>query len=360
MKVFISWSKPRSCEVALALKTLIEECLAPISVWTSSVDMDAGVKWYEEIERHLSEAGVGILCITPENFNSPWVLFEAGAMLRAGRLAPYLVGLPLNELQGPLAHYQAVLADRDGTLALMKSINVQADNFIEVETLERRFDAFWSAADRIVSGTIPPLQAPQNWLGLEGVFQTRADGFNAFVGYLRAETEPTGPKKRLWIIGSSLQGFDIGARSAAFTIWDAIDRANDAGCLRVLLTSHEASHFREGPEEKPIKGQIKREIGSSLLKLIDQHQVRSDFIRLYPGTPTVSAIATSSHMLLNPYPYGCPAHFFFSLIAQKSSDESDIYNQYIDAHFERGWRFGRELSEEDKNWLDELRRGGEL
>lgn len=349
MSVFISWSKSRSKEVAVALRRLLDECLCPLNIWTSTVDMDAGVKWYEEIERHLGAAKIGIVCMTPENLTSPWVLFEAGAMLRAGRLIPYLVGAEVQDLPGPLQHYQACPTTRDGTLALVRAVNASAPQPINDKILESRFDAFWPTADQTINKTKIPTASSPTWLGIEAVYQNRADGFDAFMPLLHAEVQASGPKERLWIIGSSLQGFDVAA-GASFTIWDAIDDAVAAQCFRVLLTAPEVSHYREIPENR-IAGQICTEIATTLKNLCTNHRVPESSIKLYPGTPTVAAIATSNHMLLNPYPYGRSAYKYFSLIARRTSNHRDIYSQYIDAHFKRGWEFGRHLSESDKKWL---------
>jgi len=344
MSVFISWSNTKSKSVATALRRLIDECLCPVPVWMSAVDMEAGVKLYEEIERYLGEAKVGIVCITDENLKSPWVLFEAGAMLKAGRLVPYLIGIADHDLPGPLSPYQACPATRDGTLSVLRAVNSTSLSSIDERLLERRFDAFWPSADQAINQTSPTTSDLDVGLGVDAILRNRSEAFHLFVDYLRSEVHQSGPKSRLWIIGSSLQGFDVVA--STITIWDAIDAAVPSGCLRVLLTAPEVSHFREKPEDR-IPGQIKGEIGVALNKLLESHRIPAEFIRLYPGSPTVTAIATSTHMFLNPFPYGLSSFHCFSLIVRKTSDETDIYNQYIAAHFEKGWKLSRPLTQED-------------
>jgi hypothetical protein len=81
MMIFISWSGARSAHIAKALK----ECLSDIfpseylEIWLSE-EIEAGKRWSEEISKKLEEANFGILCLTLENFNQPWILFEAGAI----------------------------------------------------------------------------------------------------------------------------------------------------------------------------------------------------------------------------------------------------------------------------------------
>jgi hypothetical protein len=61
-----------------------------------------------------------------ENRRAPWIIFEAGALSKAAErptVCPYLVDLPPSDLEGPLAQFQAKLADEAGTLDLLQSIN---------------------------------------------------------------------------------------------------------------------------------------------------------------------------------------------------------------------------------------------
>ncbi|MEM7395521.1 MAG: hypothetical protein AAF492_24585, partial [Verrucomicrobiota bacterium] len=183
-------------------------------------------------------------------------------------------------------------------------------------------------------------------LGVESIYRNRSEAYESFIEYLKLDEG-----ERLWVIASSLQGFE--AVSGNFSIWDAIKVGARNKNLRVLLTDPEYSRYREKPEER-ISGQIKGEIGVALNKLTEIHQVPDDFIRLYPGTPTVAAIATSSHMLLNPYPYGDSSFHCFSIIVRKTADEKHVYNQYIDKHFQQGWKLARELTDRDKQWYQAL------
>lgn len=114
--------------------------------WLSSKDLPEGTRWMVELSRHLEESQFGVIIVTRDNICSPWTMFEAGALskdLAKGRVVPYLVGLRESELFGPLAHFQAVRADRDGTLRLVTVINSVLPIPQEPRILERRFDRFW-------------------------------------------------------------------------------------------------------------------------------------------------------------------------------------------------------------------------
>ena len=83
MKVFISWSGARSKSLALALKDWLPLTLNYVKPWVSDKDIGAGDRWAQSIAGELEAANCGIICITPENLQSEWVLFETGALSKS-------------------------------------------------------------------------------------------------------------------------------------------------------------------------------------------------------------------------------------------------------------------------------------
>lgn len=126
MKVFISWSGSRSRIAAEALRGWLPSVLQALEPWLSSADITAGSRWHQELGAELSSSSFGIICLTPENQGSHWLLYEAGALSRSvenSRVVPYLVGLRKADLSGPLSHFQAVEAEKEGTFELLRSLN---------------------------------------------------------------------------------------------------------------------------------------------------------------------------------------------------------------------------------------------
>jgi len=80
MRVFISWSGEHSGEVAKALQQWLPRVLQAVRPWLSSASIDPGARWSDEVAGALEELNFGILCLTPENLTSAWLLFEAGAL----------------------------------------------------------------------------------------------------------------------------------------------------------------------------------------------------------------------------------------------------------------------------------------
>jgi hypothetical protein len=145
--VFISWSGLYANEVAVALKSLLDDVLHELDIFVSSEDIEAGTNWAEEIRARLQNAKVGILCITKDKLDSRWLNYEAGAMANAKgekRVIPYCVGMEVGAIGTPLNQLQAVPADRKGTRALIEAVNNACGEFkLDDNKLDRLFDKMY-------------------------------------------------------------------------------------------------------------------------------------------------------------------------------------------------------------------------
>jgi len=126
-EIFISWSKERSRTFATALRRLMIKVLSDSAdagpdlgagnrVVTLSEDLPKGGGWFSNLADLLEHARAGLICVTPENVASPWLLFEAGALIRCDvkvALFPILLDLPPAAMEGPLALVQATMIERD-------------------------------------------------------------------------------------------------------------------------------------------------------------------------------------------------------------------------------------------------------
>jgi len=88
----------------------------------------------------LEETSFGLICLTRENIEAPWILFEAGALsktLDRTYVCPYLFNLDPSDLKGPLVQFQLAKANKEDTKKLVLTINralgpaALADNVIE-------------------------------------------------------------------------------------------------------------------------------------------------------------------------------------------------------------------------------------
>jgi len=155
VQVFLSWSGQRSKAVASALKELLPPMLHSITCWMSENDILKGKPWFEELTKALNSIVFAIVCVTRENTNSPWMLWEAGFLSSASGLGdrhivPLAIGLKKESLGGPLSVYQAVDTSREDFLRLVKRINeaVDKDKRIEPDVLESTFRYIWPELDK--------------------------------------------------------------------------------------------------------------------------------------------------------------------------------------------------------------------
>jgi len=147
MRIFVSWSGDRSKAAALGLKSLLEDTFPEALDVFISDHIDAGETWTRRLESELEQAQFGVLCLTQDNFQAPWLLFEAGAIAKkfgSTRVVPYLIDdLPAAADRSPLAQFQHVQASREGTFRLVESINGVREPRQANQKLERLFSKWW-------------------------------------------------------------------------------------------------------------------------------------------------------------------------------------------------------------------------
>jgi TIR domain len=156
-EIFISWSGERSRDIAEALKEFFGDVLPHTDSWISSDDLRKGARWLPELDGHLRKSTVGVVVVTPENKDAPWLSFEGGVI--AGTLAekkccPVVCGLDATDLTGPLAQFQATeITDKEEVLRLVQSIN-EATGEQRDERVTRWFDRSWDALSKRVAATL--------------------------------------------------------------------------------------------------------------------------------------------------------------------------------------------------------------
>ena len=76
MKVFISWSGTKSNKIAMIFRQWLPSVIQSLVPYVSSEDIDKGARWSTDIATELEDSTFGILCVTKENLNAPWLCFE--------------------------------------------------------------------------------------------------------------------------------------------------------------------------------------------------------------------------------------------------------------------------------------------
>ena len=150
----MSWSKPRSNQVALLLREWIPSVVQRVEPWMSSEDIDKGQRWGAELSELLASTSQGLVCVTADNVLEPWLNFEAGALARSvtvARVRPVLLDIRPADVIGPLAQFQATsLTDREDVAKLIGSLNAGTDKPVEKALLHKAFDRAWPEFDEAV------------------------------------------------------------------------------------------------------------------------------------------------------------------------------------------------------------------
>jgi hypothetical protein len=117
----------------------------------SKRDVPSGTRWQAELANELEHSGFGIICLTPNNLGSPWILFEAGAITKhiAGRACSLLFGgLKVSDVTGPLSQFQNRLFAKDEFNHLIRDINTHLDTPMPGEQLQMIFDNWWDRIEK--------------------------------------------------------------------------------------------------------------------------------------------------------------------------------------------------------------------
>lgn len=207
MSIFISWSGKTSGQVARALEEWLRVVLQGCDPWISS-SIESGARWSSEIAARLDSTSTGILCVTPDNQDAPWLVFEAGALAKSAtdaRVCPYLFGLRVAQLrEGPLTQFQAREADEAGTWELVRMLNARLDTSVGEAELERLYRVMWPELAKVLasidtSATAPAARSAEEMLE-EVLTLTRA--------IVLATNPPPTTQPRVFVAKTDLAFFD--------------------------------------------------------------------------------------------------------------------------------------------------------
>ncbi|ACK73727.1 hypothetical protein PCC7424_5655 (plasmid) [Gloeothece citriformis PCC 7424] len=166
MKIFISWSKQPSQDIAVYLRDWLQDLFENINPFVSSEDIDKGKRWNERLSEELKDTNFGLICVTKDNQTSPWLNFEAGALskLPASNVCTLLFGLSANELTGPLEQFQSTKYDQKDYKRLILTINKIYPNPLPEDRLTRKFEIFWPQLTEKLDPLLQTLNKTVFWI----------------------------------------------------------------------------------------------------------------------------------------------------------------------------------------------------
>ena len=152
MKVFISWSGDRSKRVAELINAWIKCVIQSVQPWISSQDISRGELWYNAINKQVSQISTGIICLTKDHKDKPWILFEAGALakgLDTSHILTFLIDLTSEDLLlSPLSAFNHTSPDKIGVRKMMLTINSLVEIPLDETTFDTVFEKFWPDFER--------------------------------------------------------------------------------------------------------------------------------------------------------------------------------------------------------------------
>ena len=145
MKVFLSWSGERSLKLANEMGKYFQ-CMVPgLATFFSPRDIVSGEPWNDRLRDALRDCEFGLLCVTTENIESHWMLFEAGALshdLGSRVCAVLFDGLRYSDLPTPLAGFQHRHFDKDNMWQLAYDI-CEHPHLMNENILRMTFEKWW-------------------------------------------------------------------------------------------------------------------------------------------------------------------------------------------------------------------------
>ena len=147
MKVFLSWSGGLSHKVALVFRDWLPSVIQEIEPYVSSEDIDKGARWSTDIAKELENSTFGILCVTRDNINAPWLTFEAGALSKTmdkSFVSPFLFDIKRSEVDGPILQFQSTIFEKEDLKKLVNTLNkaCEKDRLLP-ERLAKAFDVWY-------------------------------------------------------------------------------------------------------------------------------------------------------------------------------------------------------------------------
>jgi hypothetical protein len=165
VKILISWSGKLSHSLAVALHDWIPVVLPFAVPWVSSEDIPKGSRWGAQLSAELDATNCGLICITPDNLQEPWLNFEAGALSKSveeSRVHLFLLAVSPSQLSdGPLSQFQATEPTKDEVRKLVRAINQFAgDAKLPFEQLDRNFATCWPDLERRLAPLLKLARTP--------------------------------------------------------------------------------------------------------------------------------------------------------------------------------------------------------
>jgi len=139
--------------VAVALRDWLPSVIQAIEPWVSAEDIEKGSRWSTKIAEELQATKAGIICVTADNQNSAWLLFEADALSKTVEkekemVCTYLFNIKPTDVTGPLEQFQATESTKEDSRRLVATLNKAQQKPLPDSKLADAFDVWWEQLDK--------------------------------------------------------------------------------------------------------------------------------------------------------------------------------------------------------------------
>ncbi len=285
MQVFLSWSGQVSHKVATALAKWLPLVVHSLRMVVSD-DIGKDAPWFEALRTAMGTAGFGIVCLTHDNVEAPWLNFESGALASSSRLALFMLDVtPADIGTGPLSHYQSTLFQKEDVRRLTRHINdLTRPPRLDHERLNIVFEALWPILEKELSaiGSTGQFAPPRYPIG----------GDSPFKGPLRAIPPTTldqfyeGARHNLDLLGHSFTGLLAGGGRNA--LLSAL--ANGATVRLIYLDPTQMYSDQIAQIGKRIEHDLREKIRESLIEAkVFQDNLTAELRKHLPGLTDTEA-----------------------------------------------------------------------
>ena len=239
-KVFISWSGELSNKLAEAVRQWLPGVLQFVKPYFTPSDIEKGARWSSDIRAELDSSDIGIICLTKENLDKPWILFESGALSKnfeKSRVCTLLFDVETTDLKGPLTIFQNTRFTKSDFKKLVKTINgTGGDAKLDDAVLEEVFAMWWPKLEEQVSKVFKDHETSD-----EGEHRSERDILEEILELSRLSTRRNRPDMRVFskalvdIMESLTEltyNLELGEMNRARTLCERLHRPVEYMCKR--------------------------------------------------------------------------------------------------------------------------------
>ncbi|MCZ6864175.1 MAG: toll/interleukin-1 receptor domain-containing protein [Candidatus Dadabacteria bacterium] len=156
MNIFVSFHEEKSKKIAELICKWLPKVIQSVKPW-ASFNIGKGKNWMSEVIEGLEKIDFGLICLTPDNLDSTWIHYEAGAFAKKGksRVFTLLTNLENTDVKLPLSSFQHTIShDKNDMFQLLESINGVNETKLKNNILEDSFETHWVEFEKEISSII--------------------------------------------------------------------------------------------------------------------------------------------------------------------------------------------------------------